>query len=42
MVEGRVANPVRLPGRLLDGLGVAGLQPLEGAVESVVSRLMLT
>ena len=25
--------PVRLVGRLLDDLGVAGLQPLEGAVE---------
>src|SRR5919199_5194693 len=33
IAEGAVANPVRLLGRLLDYLGVAGLQPLEGAVE---------
>ena len=33
IAEGAVANPVRLLGRLLDDLGVAGLQPLEGAVE---------
>jgi hypothetical protein len=33
IAEGAVANSVRLVGRLLDHLGVAGLQPLEGAVE---------
>src|SRR6516225_9524711 len=33
ITEGTVANPVRLLGRLLDDLGVAGLQPLEEAVE---------
>src|SRR6516165_3661503 len=33
ITEGAVANPVRLLGRLLDDLGVAGLQPLEEAVE---------
>src|SRR5512142_1020312 len=33
IAEGAVANPVRLLDRLLDDLGVAGLQPLEGAVE---------
>src|ERR687892_28925 len=33
IAEGAVANPVRLLNRLLDDLGVAGLQPLEGAVE---------
>src|ERR671911_1974703 len=33
IAEGAVANPVRLLGRLLDDVGVAGLQPLEGAVE---------
>ena len=33
IAEGAVADPVRLVGRLLDDLGVAGLQPLEGAVE---------
>src|SRR3954451_23483128 len=33
IAEGAVANSVRLLGRLLDDLGVAGLQPLEGAVE---------
>src|SRR5947209_17898138 len=33
IAESAVANPVRLCGRLLDDLGVAGLQPLEGAVE---------
>src|SRR3954449_9103140 len=31
IAEGAVANSVRLLGRLLDDLGVAGLQPLEGA-----------
>ena len=31
--NGAVANPVRLVGRLLDDLGVAGLEPLERAVE---------
>src|SRR4051812_22282454 len=30
--EGAVADPVRLVGRLLDDLGVAGLQPREGSV----------
>ena len=33
IAEGAVADPVRLVDRLLDDLGVAGLQPLEGAVE---------
>ena len=33
VAEGAVADAVRLLGRLLDDLGVAGLQPLEGAVE---------
>src|SRR5215470_7622047 len=33
IAEGAVANPVRLLRRLLDDLGVASLQPLEGAVE---------
>src|ERR1700751_5047896 len=33
IAEGTVANPVRRLGRLLDALGVAGLQPLEEAVE---------
>src|SRR5215467_2467254 len=33
IAEGAVAYPVRLLGRLLDDLGAAGLQPLEGAVE---------
>src|SRR5665811_439009 len=33
IAEGAVANAVRLLGRLLDDLGVAGLHPLEGAVE---------
>src|SRR5262249_33142632 len=33
IAEGAVANPVRLLGRLLNDLGVAGLQPLEGGVE---------
>src|SRR5260370_1100043 len=33
IAEGAVANPVRLVDRLLDDLGVPGLQPLEGAVE---------
>jgi hypothetical protein len=33
IAEAAVANPVRLVGRLLDDLGVAGLQPPEGAVE---------
>src|SRR5680860_383008 len=33
IAEGAVANPVRLLGRLLDDVGVAGLQPREGAVE---------
>src|SRR4051812_23283963 len=33
IAEGAVAYPVGLLGRLLDDLGVAGLQPLEGAVE---------
>src|SRR5450755_36943 len=33
IAEGAVANPVRLLGRLLDDLGVSGLQPREGAVE---------
>src|SRR4051812_22030373 len=33
IAEGAVPNPVRLVGRLLDDLGVARLQPLEGAVE---------
>src|SRR5262249_14216833 len=31
--EGAVANAVGLLGRLLNDLGVAGLQPLEGGVE---------
>ena len=35
VAEGAVADAVRLLGRLLDDLGVAGLQPLEGAVEVV-------
>src|SRR3954465_9712867 len=35
IAEGAVANTVRLLGRLLDDLGVAGLQPREGAVEVV-------
>src|SRR5919109_3720133 len=33
IAKGAVADPVRLIDRLLDDLGVAGLQPLEGAVE---------
>src|SRR5207237_8668800 len=33
IAEGAVAKPVRLLGRLLDDVGAAGLQPLEGAVE---------
>src|SRR3954464_7512339 len=33
IAEGAVAHPVGLLGRLLDDLGVAALQPLEGAVE---------
>src|SRR6266540_485517 len=33
IAEGAVANPIRLLDRLLDDLGVAGLQPREGAVE---------
>jgi len=33
ITEGAVADSVRLLDRLLDDLGVAGLQPLEGAVE---------
>src|SRR5262245_45604418 len=33
IAEGAVAHPVRLRGRLLDDLGVAGLKPLECAVE---------
>src|SRR5215472_11672218 len=33
IAEGAVAYPVRLLGRLLDDLGAAGRQPLEGAVE---------
>jgi hypothetical protein len=33
IAEGAVANTVRLLGRLLDDLGAADLQPLEGAVE---------
>ena len=33
IAEGTVANHVRLLGRLLDDLGVGGLQTLEGAVE---------
>src|SRR5215472_9781087 len=36
IAEGAVANTVRLLGRLLDNLGgVAGLEPLEGAVEII-------
>ena len=35
VAERAVADAVRLLGRLLDDLGVAGLQPLEGAVEVV-------
>src|SRR4051794_30637769 len=35
VAEGAVAHPVRLLDRLLDDLGVAGLQPLEDAVEVV-------
>jgi hypothetical protein len=34
VAEGAVAYPVRLLGRLLDDLGVAGLQPLEGVIEA--------
>ena len=41
IAEGAVADAVGLVGRLLDDLGVAGLQPLEGAVEVGVARLML-
>src|SRR5919107_1712110 len=33
IAEGAVTNSVRLVGRLLDHLGVAGLQPAEGVVE---------
>jgi len=33
IAQGTVANPVRLLGRFLDDLDVAGLQFLEGAVE---------
>ena len=33
IAEGAVADPVRLLRRLLDDLGAAGLEPLEGAVE---------
>src|SRR4051795_2556726 len=33
IAERAVADPVGLVGRLLDDLGVAGLQPLEGAVD---------
>ena len=33
IAEGTIANHVRLLGRLLDDLGVGGLQTLEGAVE---------
>src|SRR5919201_520663 len=33
VAEGAVAHSVRLIGRLLDDLGVAGLQPIEGAVD---------
>jgi hypothetical protein len=33
IADGAVANPVRLLGRLLDDVGVAGLQPVDGAVE---------
>src|ERR671915_128393 len=33
IAKGAVADAVRLVGRLLDDLGVAGLQPLEGAVK---------
>src|SRR6185295_15426455 len=33
ITEGAVADSVRLLDRLLDDLGVAGLQPLKGAVE---------
>src|ERR1700716_3661372 len=33
IAEGAVANAVRLLDRLLNDVGVAGLQPLEGAVE---------
>jgi hypothetical protein len=36
--EGTVANPVRLLGRLLDHLGVAGLQPLDQGTVSVATR----
>jgi len=35
IAEGAVANAVGLLGRLLDGLGAAGLQPIEDAVEVV-------
>src|SRR5690348_7761135 len=35
IAERAVADAVRLLGRLLDDLGVAGLQPLEGAVQVV-------
>src|SRR4051794_7887900 len=33
IAEGAVANPVRLLGRLLDDVGVAGLQPREDVIE---------
>src|SRR5262245_41203614 len=33
VAEGAVANPVRLVGRLLDDLDVAGLQPVEEGVD---------
>src|SRR5215212_6599422 len=38
IAEGAVANAVRLLGRLLDDLGAAGLDPLEGAVENRSSQ----
>jgi hypothetical protein len=41
IAENAVTNPVRLLGRLLDDLGVAGLHPLEVPSRSVVARLML-
>jgi hypothetical protein len=40
VTEGAVANPVGLVDRLLDDLGYATLQPLEGAIEVLVARLM--
>src|SRR6516225_5892081 len=38
IAEGAVANSVRLLDRLLDDLGVAGLQPLEGGVEVLAGQ----